>query len=91
MITSSDFYTIPDFAHREDPWVSGNFHNFAALSNIGHDAQQLAHLPRFSLHHWPPLTRFAWWQKTCMQSSYWELILENGQWLGCWITDRLCA
>jgi hypothetical protein len=29
--------------------------------------------------------------KTCMQSSYWELILENGQWLGCWITDRLCA
>jgi hypothetical protein len=29
--------------------------------------------------------------KTCMQSSYWELILENGQWLGCWITDGLCA
>jgi hypothetical protein len=29
--------------------------------------------------------------KTCMQLSYWELILENGQWLGCWITDRLCA
>jgi hypothetical protein len=27
--------------------------------------------------------------KTCMQSSYWELILENGQWLGCWITDGL--
>jgi hypothetical protein len=29
--------------------------------------------------------------KTCMQLSYWELILENGQWLRCWITDRLCA
>jgi hypothetical protein len=29
--------------------------------------------------------------KTCMQLSYWELILENGQWLGCWITDGLCA
>jgi hypothetical protein len=29
--------------------------------------------------------------KTCMQSSYWELILENGQWVGCWITDGLCA
>jgi hypothetical protein len=29
--------------------------------------------------------------KTCMQLSYWELILENGQWLECWITDRLCA
>jgi hypothetical protein len=29
--------------------------------------------------------------KTCMQSSYWELILENGQWLGCWTTDGLCA
>jgi hypothetical protein len=29
--------------------------------------------------------------KTCMQSSYWELILENGQWLRCWITDGLCA
>ena len=29
--------------------------------------------------------------KTCMQSSYWELILENGQWLECWITDGLCA
>jgi hypothetical protein len=29
--------------------------------------------------------------KTCMQSSYWELILENGQYLGCWITDGLCA
>jgi hypothetical protein len=29
--------------------------------------------------------------KTCMQSSYWELILENGQWPGCWITDGLCA
>jgi hypothetical protein len=28
---------------------------------------------------------------TCMQLSYWELILENGQWLGCWITDGLCA
>jgi hypothetical protein len=28
---------------------------------------------------------------TCMQSSYWELILQNGQWLGCWITDELCA
>jgi hypothetical protein len=51
MITSSDFYTIPDFAHRDDPQVSGNFHNFAARSNIGHDAQQLAHLPRLSLHH----------------------------------------
>jgi hypothetical protein len=51
MITSSDFYTIPDFAHRDDPRVSGNFHNFAARSNIGHDAQQLACLPRFSLHH----------------------------------------
>jgi hypothetical protein len=51
MITSSDFYTIPDFAHCDDPRVSGNFHNFAAPSNIGHDAQQLARLPRFSLHH----------------------------------------
>jgi hypothetical protein len=29
--------------------------------------------------------------KTCMQLSYWELILENGQWLWCWITDGLCA
>jgi hypothetical protein len=29
--------------------------------------------------------------KSCMQSSYWELILENGQWLRCWITDGLCA
>jgi hypothetical protein len=29
--------------------------------------------------------------KTCMQSSYWELVLENGQWLGCWTTDELCA
>jgi hypothetical protein len=29
--------------------------------------------------------------KTCMQLSYWELILENGQWAGCWITDALCA
>jgi hypothetical protein len=29
--------------------------------------------------------------KNCMQLSYWELILENGQWLGCWITDGLCA
>jgi hypothetical protein len=29
--------------------------------------------------------------KACMQSSYWELILENGQWLGCWTTDGLCA
>jgi hypothetical protein len=29
--------------------------------------------------------------KTCMQSSYWELILENGQWPRCWITDGLCA
>jgi hypothetical protein len=28
------------------------------------------------------------YDKTCMQSSYWELILENGQ---CWITDGLCA
>jgi hypothetical protein len=43
---------------------------------------------------WPTET---YWQDlqdddmTCMQSSYWELILENGQWLGCWITDRLCA
>jgi hypothetical protein len=51
MITSSDFYMIPDFTHRDNPQVSGNFHNFAALSNIGHDAQQLARLPRFSLHH----------------------------------------
>jgi hypothetical protein len=29
--------------------------------------------------------------KTCMQSSYWELILENGQWPRCWTTDGLCA
>jgi hypothetical protein len=39
----------------------------------------------------------AYWQdlhgddKTCMQSSYWELVFENGQWLGCWTTDGLCA
>ncbi len=43
------------------------------------------------------LTSWCSWQdlhdgnKTCIQLSYWELVLENGQWLGCWITDGLCA
>jgi hypothetical protein len=31
------------------------------------------------------------WQMRGGIASSWELILENGQWLGCWITDRLCA
>jgi len=51
MIVSQDFFTIPDFAHHEDPRVSGNSHNFAARSNIGPNAQRGATLPRMSLHH----------------------------------------
>jgi hypothetical protein len=55
-----------------------------------------------SSSHWKSSHKASWWHnsswqdlhdddKTCMQSSYLELILENGQWLGCWITDGLCA
>jgi hypothetical protein len=51
MIASANFFTIPDFAHREDPRAQGNAHNFARRSNIGHDAGRLAQTPAFSLHH----------------------------------------
>jgi hypothetical protein len=44
MIASEEFYTIPDFASRKDPRVSGNPYNFAAHSNIGPNAQQWAWL-----------------------------------------------
>jgi hypothetical protein len=44
-------HQVQEFSSGIASRVSGNFHNFAAHSNIGLDAQQLACLPRFSLHH----------------------------------------
>jgi hypothetical protein len=51
MILSSDFYTIPDYTHHEDPRTRGNSHNFAARLNCGLDAQRWAQTPAFALHH----------------------------------------
>jgi hypothetical protein len=34
MISSPDFFTIPDFASWEDPHTSGHIGNFAASSNL---------------------------------------------------------
>jgi hypothetical protein len=52
MISSPDFFTIPNFASREDPCTSGHIRNFTAHSNIGPDAQHVAQwLSAFCLHH----------------------------------------
>jgi len=40
MILSQDFFTIPDFAHHEDPRAPGHSQNFAACSNLGPNAQR---------------------------------------------------
>jgi hypothetical protein len=42
MISSPDFFTIPDFASQEDPRTSGHVGNFAAHSNINPDSQRVA-------------------------------------------------
>jgi hypothetical protein len=63
----------------------------------GHQVAKLEHANASkTLQRGLPCSNLLWQDlhdedKTCMQSSYWELILENGQWLGCWITDGLCA
>lgn len=51
MILSDDFFTIPDFANREDPRTHGNRHNFSERSHIGLDAQRLSTQPTFALWH----------------------------------------
>jgi hypothetical protein len=52
MISSPDFFAIPDFASREDTRKSGHVGNFAARSNIGPDTQHVAQqLSAFGLHH----------------------------------------
>jgi hypothetical protein len=62
------------------------------LKNTNENFQKIA----FLMHSSHKFTPKGWQDlhdddKTWMQSSYWELILENGQWPGCWITDGLCA
>jgi len=47
MLTADVFFTIPEAQH-EDPWVSGNLHNFVARNSCGHDAHDAAH-PWFAL------------------------------------------
>ena len=47
MLTADVFFTIPEAQH-EDPWVSGNLHNFVARNSCGHDANDAAH-PWFAL------------------------------------------
>jgi hypothetical protein len=51
MILSEDFFTIPNFAHRQDPCARGNCHNFSKRSHIGLDAQRLSTQPMFALWH----------------------------------------
>jgi hypothetical protein len=51
MILSEDFFTIPDFANREDPRTHSNRHNFSERSHIGLDAQRLSTQPTFALWH----------------------------------------
>jgi hypothetical protein len=41
MISSPDFFMIPDFTSREDPCISKHARNFAAHSNTGPDAQYI--------------------------------------------------
>ncbi len=89
-----------DAGQGNDQWQWSELHESKTLQPSGIVGQQW--YQHHCLCHWSIRSEFQvslhfWWQdlhdddKTCMQSSYWELILENGQWLGCWITDRLCA
>jgi hypothetical protein len=51
MIAATDFFTIPDFTHHEDPRAPGHSHNFASRNNIGQGAQHASRRVAFSLHH----------------------------------------